>query len=146
MAPISSAGVVLSQRVRAQRFLRFHREEVAVEHCGGLLERFRKRLHRQLDRKATGLPDAPFDFFHALLEVRVARVHLAPRVQDRNHRLACILLTAVAHLRRARTVAERTQVIHAIPAVAAQFFRGLSLGHNILSSNISATKLVNQTR
>ena len=51
-----------------------------------------------------------------------------PGVDDRDHRLAGIVLAAVAHLLDARPVPEGTQIIHAEPTVRAQLFRLLP-GH-----------------
>ena len=115
IAPISSAGVVLSQppistravgRIGAQQLLGLHREQVAVEHRRRLLERLGERDRRHLDREAAGLPDAALHLLGALAEVRVARVDVAPRVDDRDHRLAEVVAARVAHLRGARAVAE----------------------------------------
>ena len=66
-APISSAGVVLSQptssttrvdRVAADRFLDVHAGEVAREHRGRAQVRLAVAEHRELDREAAGLEDA----------------------------------------------------------------------------------------
>ncbi len=111
------------ERIGLQQFLGFHREEVAIQHRGRFLERLGERHHRHFDRKATGLPDAALHFFDALFEVRVARVDLAPRVDDGDHRLAHVIRRVVTHLRGARTVAERAQIVHAVPAVAAKLLR-----------------------
>src|SRR5262245_28159320 len=65
-----------------------------------------------------------------LAEVAVARVDVAPGVDDRDHRLAGVVRPRIAHLRSARPVAERAQVVDAVPAVAAQFLGFLAgFGH-----------------
>ena len=96
-APISSAGRRLVaaahqhravDRIGAQQLLGLHRQQVAVEHRRRLLERLRQRHRRHLDREPAGLPDAALDLLDALLEMRVARVDVAPGVDDRDHRLA----------------------------------------------------------
>ena len=61
--------------------------------------------------------------------MRVARVDVAPRVDDRDDRLALVVGARVAHLRRARAMAERAHVVRAEPAMRAQFFRLLARGH-----------------
>jgi hypothetical protein len=114
-------------RIAAQELFGLHREQVAIEHRRRLLERLGKRDRGHLDGEPARLPDAALDFLGALPEVAVARVDVAPRVDDRDHRLADVIRARVAHLRRARTVPERTQVVDAVPAMAAQLFRLLAL-------------------
>ena len=91
VAPMSSAGRGLVaaahqhaavDRVGAQQLLGLHRQEVAVEHRGRLLEVLRQRHRRHLDREAARLPDAALDLLGALAEVRVAGVDVAPGVED----------------------------------------------------------------
>ena len=108
--------------VRPQQLLGLHGEEVAIHHRGRLLHRLGERHRRHLERKAAGLPDPALHFLDALLEVGVAMIDVRPRVDDRDHRLACIVGAVVAHLRGSRAVAEGTHVIDAEPAVAAKFF------------------------
>ena len=116
VAPITSAGTVLSQPpsridavggIGAQRFLRLHRQQVAIEHRARLHERFAERQHRDLHREPARLPDAALDLLGAHPEVRVAGIGVAPGVQDRDDRLAGDVLGAEAGLLRARAVAER---------------------------------------
>ena len=73
------------------------------------------------------LPDAAFDLLDALRKMRVARIQFVPRVQDANHRLAGIVLGAVAHLFESRPMAEGTKVVGAEPPETAKLFRGF--GH-----------------
>jgi hypothetical protein len=136
IAPITSAGVVLSQPpistqpsagIRAQQFLALHREQVAVQHRRRLLERLGQRDRRHLDRKAAGLPDAALDLLDALLKWR-GRVDVAPGVDDGDHRLARVVAAVIAHLRGARAVAEGAQVLDAVPAMASEFFGFLHCG------------------
>ena len=115
-------------RIRAQHLLGLHREQVAVEHRRRLLERLRQRHRRHLEREPARLPHAALHVLDALLEVRVARVDVAPRVDDRDDRLAAVIRGVEAHLRGARAVAEGPQVVHAVPAVAAEFL-GSFAGH-----------------
>ena len=106
--------------IRAEDLLRLHREQIAIEHRRRLLERLGERHRRDLDREAPRLPDAALHLLDALLEVAVAGIDVAPRVDDRDHRLAAIIVRRVAHLRGARAMPERPEVVHAVPAVAAQ--------------------------
>ena len=103
IAPISNAGRRLVaaahqhgavRRIRAQQLLGLHRQQVAIEHRRRLLERLGQRDRRHLDRKSARLPDAALHFLGALAEMRVARVDVAPRVDDRDHRLAEVIRCA----------------------------------------------------
>ena len=58
----------------------------------------------------------------------VAGIDVAPGIDDRDHRLAGIVGAVVAHLRGARPVPERPQVLDPVPAVTAKFLRFLP-GH-----------------
>ena len=120
--------------MRPQELFRLHREEVAIHHRRGFEIRLRHRLRRQLHRETTRLPYAAFDFLDALLEMRVARVQIAPCVDDRDHGLAAEVFPRVAHLQRARAVTERAEVFRAEPFVTAQVFGTLALrhGHRLL--------------
>jgi hypothetical protein len=111
-------------RMTAQQLLAFHREQVAVEHGRGLHERLGERHRRQLDRKAAGLPDAAFHILGALAQMAVARIDLAPRVDDADHRLAGPILAVIAELLQARAMAEGAQRLGAEPAVAAELLGG----------------------
>jgi hypothetical protein len=53
-------------RMAAQQLLGLHRQQVAVEHGGRLLERLRQRHRRHLDREAARLPDAALHLLGAL--------------------------------------------------------------------------------
>ena len=116
--------------VRAQQLLRLHRQEVAVEHGGGLDERLGQRQRRQLDGEAAGLQHAALHVLGARAQVRVAGVDVAPGVDDADHRLAAPVLGVVADLAQARAVAERAQVLHPEPAVRAQVLGALTHGRS----------------
>ena len=129
VAPMTSAGTVLSQppsridavgRIGAQRFFRVHREQVAVEHRARLHEGLAEREQRDLHGEAARLPDAALDVLGAQAEMRVARVGVAPGIQDRDDRLAGDVLRAEPGLLRARAMTERSEIVAAEPAVAAQ--------------------------
>ena len=60
-----------------------------------------------------------------------------PGVDDRDHRLAGVVAAVVAHLRGARAMAERAQVVRAVPAVAAQLFGLLSLYSNFAPDSLT---------
>ncbi len=85
-------------RMAAQQLLRLHREEIAIEHGGGLHERLGQRHRRQLDRKAAGLQHAALDVLGARAQMRVAGVDLAPGIDDADDRLAGPVLGVVAEL------------------------------------------------
>ena len=52
----------------------------------------------------------------------MAGIDVAPGVDDGDHGLAGIIGARIAHLRTARAMAERAQVVDAVPAMRAQFF------------------------
>ena len=116
-------------RIRAQQLLRLHREQIAIEHRRRLLERLGQRDRRHLDREAARLPDAALHFLGALPEMRVTRIDVAPRVDDRDDRLALVIGARIAHLRRARPMAERAHVVRSVPAMRAQLCGFLAGGH-----------------
>ena len=118
--------------IGAQRLLSLHRQKVAIHHRRRLLERLGQRHRRQFDREAARLPHAALHLLDPLLEVGVAGVDVAPGVDDRDHRLACIIGAVVAHLRRARAMAEGAQIVHPVPAMTAKVFGALA-GHRWLS-------------
>jgi hypothetical protein len=108
----------------AQQFLGLHRQEVAVEHRRRLDEDLADRQRRKLDRVPARLPHAALDALGALAKVRVARRQVAPRVDDRNDRLAHEVGAPHAHLLRSLAVAERAHVVGGEPALAAQGLEG----------------------
>ena len=110
-------------RVRTQQLLGFHRQQVAIEHGGRFLERFGQGDRRHLQRETAGLPYAALHFLGALAKMRVTGIDVAPGIDDRDHRLAGEILARVTHLQRARTMAERAQILGAEPAMAAQLVR-----------------------
>ncbi len=116
-------------RIRAQQLLGLHRQQVAVEHRRRLLENFGERDGRHFQRKPARLQHATLHFLRALPEMRMARVDVAPRVDDRDDRLALVIGARIAHLRRARMVAERAHVVVAEPAVRAQVGGLLARAH-----------------
>ena len=113
-------------RIRAQRFLRLHREQVAIEHRRRLHEGLAEREQGDLHREAAGLPDAALDVFGAQPEVCVAGVGVAPRIEDGDDRLPAHVVGAEALLARARPVSRRSQIVFAEPAVAAEIGRSLA--------------------
>ena len=112
--------------VGAQRLLGLHRQEVAIHHRRWLLERLGERHRRQFDREASRLPHAALHLLHPLLEMGVAGVDVAPGVDDRDHRLSRVIGALIAHLRGARAMAERAQIVDAVPAMTAKVFRSLA--------------------
>ena len=73
---------------------------------------------------STGKPPAcqtpRFTSSARVAEMLVARVHLAPGIEDGDDRLAGIILGGEAHLLGARAMAERAQIGGAVPARTAQ--------------------------
>jgi hypothetical protein len=64
----------------------------------------------------------------------VARVDVAPGIDDCDDGLARIIRLRAAHGSGTRTVAEGAQIVGAVPAVASQGLGGFS-GHRIPSNN-----------
>ena len=116
----------------AQKLFRLHRQEVAIEHGGWLHERLGERHGRQLDRKAARLQHAALDVLGARPKMRVARVDLAPGVDDADHRPAGPVVAVVAELTQPRAMTERAQVADAEPAMAAQILRSFPISSLIL--------------
>ena len=75
-------------RMRAEQLLGLHREQVAIEHGRRLHEVSDERHRRHFDREAAGLQTPRLTSSHALAEMRVAGVEVAPGVEDGDHRLA----------------------------------------------------------
>ncbi len=96
-------------RIGPQQFLGLHREQVAVEHRGRLLEGLGERGDRELQREAAGLPHPALDGLRTVAQVDVAGVDVRPGVEDRDDRLAEVLLGQVAELPGAGPVAEGAQ-------------------------------------
>ena len=111
--------------VGAQQLLGLHGEEIAVQHRGRLLHGLGERHGRHLQRETARLPHAALHLLGALPEMRMAVVDVRPGIDDRDHRLARVVGAVVAHLRRARAMAERAQVLDAEPAVANEVPRGV---------------------
>jgi hypothetical protein len=113
----------------AQQLLGLHREEVAIEHGGRLDERLGERHRGQLERKAAGLQHAALHLLGAHPQMRVARIDVAPGIDDADHRLAAPIGGVVAELAQARAVAEGTQVGRSEPAMAAELLGTFFLSH-----------------
>src|SRR5271166_1751554 len=56
----------------------------------------------------------------------VAGIDVAPGVDDRDHRLSRVVGAVIAHLRGARAMAERAQIVDPVPAMTAKVFRPLA--------------------
>ncbi len=126
----------------AQKFLGVHRQHVAIEHGGGLQERFRQRQRRQLHRKAAGHQHAALDVVDPALEVHVAGLCIRPRVEDRDDRPVLPLLGRVTHLHRARAMAEGAQVVGRKPARAAELVGSLPAAHDGMPTRYGAHAMV----
>src|SRR3954447_23871778 len=64
--------------------------------------------------------------------MRMARIDLAPGIDDADHRLALPVIGVVADLAQPRAMAERTHVGNAEPAVATEVFGLFASGHCFL--------------
>ena len=138
IAPMISAGVVLSQppmqhravdRLAAQQLLGLHRQEIAIEHGGRLHVGFGERNRRQFQRKTAGLQHAALHIIGTRAQMRVAGIDVAPGVDDADDRLAAPVGRVVARPAQPRAVTERTHVVDAEPAIAAQILRTFAVGH-----------------
>src|SRR5690554_731561 len=127
--------------MRAQQLLRLHREEVAIEHGCRLDERLRERDGRQLERKSARLQHAALHILGPRPQVRVALIDVAPRVDDRDDGAAAPVHRVVAHLTKARAVAEGPQVLHPQPTVGPQLLRRFAsaVGHTSPVSSADIT-------
>ena len=78
-----------------------------------------RSLTEQMD---TTTPQGEFLFhvFGALAQVAVAGIDVAPGVDNGDHRLARVVRRNATHGCRTGAVAERSQIVGAIPAVTAQ--------------------------
>src|ERR1700738_5366716 len=81
-------------------------------------------------REAPALPHPPLHIFRTLSQMAVARIDVAPRVDDGDDRLARIVSLHAAHGRGPRPVPARTQIVRTKPAVTPQRFRILRRHRN----------------
>ena len=117
-------------RMAAQELFSLHRQQIAIEHRRRLHEWFGQRHRRKFDRETTGLQHASLHIFRAFAQMRVAEIDVAPGIDDADDGLADPIGGVIAALTKPRTVAERTQIAYAEPAMAAQFFRTFTCGHS----------------
>ena len=115
--------------MRADELLHRHRQEVAVEHRRRLHIGLCQRHGGQLDREAARLPDAALDLLRPSPQMCVARIDVAPGIDDRDDGLVCEFRMVVAHLIKAGSVTEGAKVLDAEPAKASKFLRLLAPGH-----------------
>ena len=104
----------------AQQLFDIHRQQVAIQHGGGLDVLFGQRLRRQLKRKPTRLQHTALHVFHTLLKMTVARIDIRPSINNANDWFTGPVFGAIAHLHGARTMAKRAQIIGGKPACTAQ--------------------------
>src|SRR6185437_16656257 len=97
-----------------------------IEHRRRLHEDFAQCRDRDFDRETARLPDAALHFLHALREMRLAGIQIAPGVEDADDRLAGPILLVIAHLLHARAMAKRTEIIRPQPSQAAELLRFLT--------------------
>src|SRR6185295_10990497 len=113
----------------------------SIEHGGRLHHHFGERHRGQLDREAAGLQHAALHLLGALAQVRVARIDVAPRVDDADHRPAGPVGRVVADLAQPRAMAERAQVADPEPAMAAQVFGAFAVCHGVPYSTLAPANL-----
>ena len=97
--------------------------------------------NKPFDRKPARLQDASFHIVGALTQVRMAGIQLAPRVQDRNHRLVFVIFVPESHLLQPGTMAERSNIIWPEPTPAAQVLWFLT---SSVHCNVLARSSINQ--
>src|SRR4029079_2498751 len=125
-------------RMAAQQFFRLHREKIAIEHRRGLHEGLRQRHRRKLDGKSAGLQHAAFHVLGAVAQMCVAKVDVAPGIDDADHRLAAKIGGIETTLAQARAMAEGAQIVDAEPTMAAQIFGTFTCVHSAAISVFGA--------
>ena len=134
-APMISAGVVLSQPpISTQPSAGYERSNSSVSIARKLrysmVVGFWNGSDSDIAGISTGKPPAcqtpRLTSSARCAEVAVAGIDLAPGVDHGDDRLAVVVLARVAHLQRARAMAEGAQILGAVPACAAQLFGFLS--------------------
>ena len=79
-------------------------------------------MRRQFHGEAASLPDATLHFLGPCAEVEMAGAEFRPGIDDADHRLAAKIRFRITGLQHAGPVAEGADIIHAKPAMAAEFF------------------------
>ena len=150
-APISSAGVVLSQPIisttpsnglaridSSTSIAVWLRNSIVV----GPHQRFAQAHHRELDRKAAGVEDAVAHVLRQFAEVRVARRGLRPRVADADDRPAVELVVRNALVLHPRPVDERVAIVAGEPGLGAQGALGFVCAFLVIADVLSFTRRV----
>ena len=104
------------QRVGAQVLLDFHRDEVAVEHRGGLHQILAEAHHRKLHRYSARFADAPGDVGGERVQRQVARVEVGRGVGDPDHGTRAVGTRIDAGVPRSHAVDHRDLVVTREPA------------------------------
>lgn len=94
------------RRIRTQQLFGLHRQQIAVHHRGRFLKRFAECEGGHLDGKSAGLPYAFLDVFRPRAKMAMARIDIAPRVDDRDDRLSRVVSLRASHRCGTRTVTE----------------------------------------
>jgi len=128
----------------AQQLFGLHGQKIAIQHGGGLDDGLGQADGRQLHRKAARLQHPALDVIHALLEVCVALIDIAPGIHDGNDGLAFPVLGAVAHLHETRTMAHGAHVVGPEPAGAAQLVGGKATGTSGTGGSTHAGNLLEE--
>jgi hypothetical protein len=71
-------------------------------------------------------PRPPLHLLHALLGMRVTRIDVTPRIDDRNHHLAAVVGAVQPHLRGPGPMPDRPQILRAVPTMTTELLRGLA--------------------
>ena len=128
-APISSAGVVLSQPISSTTpssgwariaLLDVHGGEVAEQHRGRAHRHLAERRDGELEREAAGVEHAVADMLGDGAEMGVAGVQLGPGVADADDRPALELVLREAAVLQERAVVEPHLVLPPEPGLAAE--------------------------
>ena len=85
------------------------------------------QVHVLFDNLPSSIEQIKGDKLRALAQMGVARIDVAPGVDDADHRPAGPVGRVVADLAQARAVTERAQIADSEPAMAAQLFRTFTL-------------------
>ena len=114
------------ERMRAQKLFGLHGQHVAIEHGRGLDHHLAHRERGQLHRVTARLPDAALHRLRPVAQMGVTRAHVAPGVDDADHRAAHELLTAHTYLLGALAMGKAAHVPGRKPALGTQLFQSLA--------------------
>ena len=108
------------QRVGAQILLDLHRNQVAVEHRGGLHQVLAEAHDRKLHGNSAGFANAPGDVVGERVQRQVAGVEVGRRVGDPDHRPRAVVAGIGAGVAGCHAVEHRDLVVTREPAAGAK--------------------------